>query len=185
MLWIDYFHVVAELSDLPGSRILSHDQANHAPSLRLNSHVNVRDKRVNLIYRNAIKANASSLEATFALDDNNTAGLVYDLSGFDKPNHKAVTLKYTYRQGDLEVTPMYNMGTETASLTGTYTIDAENKLEVGYDMNSNMGSLCWTNSSGTGGGGDIRVTARANLADSNAAKQMPTMLIEKTWSVDV
>lgn len=51
-------------------------------------------------------------------------------------------------------------------------------------MNDNMGSLQWVNSSGAGGGGDLRITARANLADANSAKQMPTMLVEKTWSMD-
>lgn len=150
----------------------------------MNSHVNVRDKRIDLIYRNALKSNTSSLEAKLALDDNNTAGLIYNLSGYEKPDHKAVTLKYTYCQGDLEVSPMYNLGTETLSISGIYTVDAENKLEAQYDMNSNMGTLLWTNSSGTGGGGDLKITARANLADANSAKQMPTLLIEKTWSVD-
>lgn len=32
-------------------------QANHAPSLRLNSHIQVQDRRVDLTYRNALKAN--------------------------------------------------------------------------------------------------------------------------------
>jgi len=161
-----------------------YDVANHAPRLRLNSHVSVKDRRVDLIYRNALKDNASSLEAKVGVDDNNTAGLVYDLSNFDKPNHKACTLKWTYRSGDMELTPAYNLGTESLSVDASYNIDDENRLKVGYCMNTNMGSLEWVNSAGTGGGGDLRITARANLADSNTAKQMPTMLIEKTWSMD-
>lgn len=34
-----------------------YDVANHNPRLRLNSHVSVRDRRVDLIYRNALKDN--------------------------------------------------------------------------------------------------------------------------------
>jgi len=84
----------------------------------------------------------------------------------------------------MELTPAYNLGTESLSVDASYNIDDENRLKVGYCMNTNMGSLEWVNSAGTGGGGDLRITARANLADSNTAKQMPTMLIEKTWSMD-
>lgn len=91
-------------------------QANNAPRVRLNTHLNVRDRRVNLTYRRDIKGNsecrdravlrhhrtlssdtsefrhlrasdacllapaaASSLEGSLVVDDNNTAGVVYDL----------------------------------------------------------------------------------------------------------
>ena len=106
-------------------------------------------------------------------------------SNFDKPNHKSCTLKWTYRSGDIQVTPAYNLGTESLSVEGKYTVDAENNLRATYCMNSNMGSLEWVNSSGAGGGGDLRVTARANLADADSAKQMPTLLIEKNFDLDV
>jgi hypothetical protein len=119
-----------------------------------------------------------------AVDDSNTATVVYDLSNFDKPTHKACTLKWTHRNGDLSVTPAFNLGSESLSLDASYAVDAENSVRARYDMNSNMGELRWTNSSGAGGGGDLCVTARANLADSASAKQMPTMLVEKTWSVE-
>ena len=70
-------------------------------------------------------------------------------------------------------------------MAAAYRVDDENKLKVAYDMASNMGSLEWTNNAGTGGGGELRVTARANLADADAAKQVPTLVIEKNWNVDV
>ncbi len=162
-----------------------YDVNNHAPRLRMNSHVEIKDKRVGLIYRRDVKANTSSMETAVDVDDNNTAGLVYDLSNFDKPNHKSCTLKWTYRSGDYEVTPSYNLGTESLAVRGKYTIDAENALSVKYCMNSNNAEATWTNSSGAGGGGDLRVTARANLADADSAKQMPTLLLEKTWGMDV
>lgn len=162
-----------------------YDVTNHAPTLRLNSSVQVNDKNVGLIYRRSIKANTSSLEASVDVDDSNTAALVYDLTNFDKPNHKSCTLKWTYRSGDIQVTPAYNLGTESLSVEGRYTVDSENNLKATYDMNSNMGTLEWVNSSGAGGGGDLRITARANLADADSAKQMPTLLVEKTWDMDV
>jgi len=136
------------------------------------------------VYRNALKNNASSLEAKVSVDDNNSASLTYDLSNYDRPNHRACAVKWTYTSGDFEVSPAYNLGTESLSLAGTYQLDDDNKLKVAYDLNSNLGSLEWTNSSGAGGGGDLKVTAKANLADSETAKQMPTMLIEKTWTID-
>ena len=159
-------------------------QANHAPKLRLNTHVTVNDKRIDLVYRNALKSNASSLEAKIGIDDNNTASLTYDLSNFEKPNHRSCAVEWTYTSGDFEISPAYDLGTESLSVSGTYQVDDDNKLKATYDMNSNLGSLEWTNSSGAGGGGDLKVTAKANLADSTSAKQMPTMLIEKTWTID-
>eukprot|EP00889_Picochlorum_renovo_P001513 jgi/Picre1/28543/NNA_003945.t1 len=141
---------------------LNYDVAGHAPSLKLNTHVNLNEKRVDLVYRNALKANASSLEAIIAVDDNNTASLTYDLSNFDKPNHRSCAVKWTYTSGDFEIAPAYNLGTGACP----------------------HGTLEWTNTSGSGGGGDLKVTAKANLADSDSAKQMPTMLIEKTWTID-
>eukprot|EP00890_Picochlorum_soloecismus_P004763 jgi/Picsp_1/5288/NSC_02650-R1_oep24_pea ame: full=outer envelope pore protein chloroplastic ame: full=chloroplastic outer envelope pore protein of 24 kda len=163
---------------------LSYDVANHAPALRLNTHVDINEKRVDLVYRNALKQNASSIEAKVGVDDNNTASLTYDLSNFDRPNHRSCSVKWTYTSGDFEVSPAYNLGTESLSLSGVYQVDDDNKLKVSYDMNTNLGSLEWTNSAGAGGGGDLKVTAKANLSDSDSAKQMPTMLIEKTWSID-
>ena len=163
---------------------LNYDVAGHAPSLKLNTHVNLNEKRVDLVYRNALKANASSLEAIISVDDNNTASLTYDLSNFDKPNHRSCAVKWTYSSGDFEIAPAYNLGTESLSVSGTYQVDDDNKLKVGYDMNTSHGTLEWTNTSGSGGGGDLKVTAKANLADSDSAKQMPTMLIEKTWTID-
>ena len=105
-------------------------------------------------------------------------------SNFDRPNHKSATLKWTHRQGDLEITPSFNLGTESAAVDATYTVDAENSLRAKYCMNSNVGELAWTNSSGAGGGGDVKITARANLADTNSAKQVPTLLVEKSWAID-
>jgi hypothetical protein len=163
---------------------LNYDVSGHAPSLKLNTHVTLNDKRVDLVYRNALKANASSLEAIVSVDDNNSASLTYDLSNYDRPNHRACAVKWTYTSGDLEISPAYNLGSESLSLSGTYQVDDDNKLKLTYDMNTSNGTLEWTNTSGSGGGGDLKVTAKANLADSNTAKQMPTMVIEKTWTID-
>lgn len=161
-----------------------YDLSDDSPSLRLNTHVQARDKRVDLVYRNAVKAGASSLEAKVSVDDNNTAGVVYDLSNFDKPNHRNMTLKWTHVRDDLEITPSYNLGTESLGLAAAYRVDDENRLKATYCMNSNVGTLEWTNSAGTGGGGDLRITASANLADADSAKQVPTLKIEKTWNID-
>jgi len=163
---------------------LNYDVSGHAPSLKLNTHVTLNDKRVDLVYRNALKANASSLEAIVSVDDNNSASLTYDLSNYDRPNHRACAVKWTYTSGDLEISPAYNLGSESLSVSGTYQVDDDNKLKLTYDMNTSNGTLEWTNTSGSGGGGDLKVTAKANLADSNTAKQMPTMVIEKTWTID-
>lgn len=84
----------------------------------------------------------------------------------------------------MEVSPAYNLGTESLSVTGTYNVDADNRLKVGYCMNSNVGSLEWTNSSGAGGGGDLRITARSDLSSADSAKSMPTVMVEKCWSID-
>lgn len=120
------------------------------------------------------------------IDPNRTNTLfTHVCSNFDKPNHRNMSLKWTHRRDDLELTPCYNLGTESLSVEAAYRVDDENKLKVNYCMNSNMGTLEWTNSSGTGGGGDLRITARANLADADAAKQVPTLMIEKTWNMDV
>ena len=158
-----------------------YDVANHAPRLRIGSHVNVRDKRIDLTLRSDLKANTRSIEAGIDVDDNNRAGVIYDLTNYDAPNYKSATVKWTYRSGDMEITPSYNLGSESLALAGSYVVDSENRLKATYDVNSQAASLQWVNSSGAGGGGDLRVTARANLND---AKQVPSMLIEKTWSVD-
>lgn len=111
--------------------------------------------------------------------------MVYDLADYAGPNYKAVTLKWTHRNGDLELTPAYNLGSEALSVEAAYSIDEENRLKATYDLSTNDASLQWTNSSGAGGGGDLRVTARANLADGNATKQVPQLLLEKTWDLDI
>lgn len=158
-----------------------YDVANHAPRLRIGSHVNVRDRRVDLVFRSDLKANSKSLEAGLDIDDNNRCGVIYDLTNYDGPNYKSATVKWTYRNGDVEVTPSYNLGTESLALTTAYVLDAENRCKATYDVNSQAASLQWINSSGAGGGGDLRVTARTNLSD---AKQMPSMLIEKNWTIE-
>lgn len=163
---------------------VNYDVSAHAPSLKLNTHVTLNEKRIDLVYRNALKANSSSLEAKVSVDDNNSASLTYDLSNFDKPNHRSCAVKWTYTSGDLELSPAYNLGTESLSISGKYQVDDDNSLKLDYDMNSSNATLEWTNTSGSGGGGDLRVTAKTNLADSNSAKQMPTMVIEKTWTID-
>jgi len=90
-------------------------------------------------------------------------------------------MKWTYRNGDVELTPSYNLGSESLALTGAYVFDEENRAKATYDVSSQAASLQWVNSSGAGGGGDLRVTATTNLSD---AKQVPSMLIEKTWSIE-
>jgi len=50
-------------------------------------------------------------------------------------------------------------------------------------MNTNNGSLTWTNSGALGGGGNLRVTATAAM-DGGAVKQVPTLRIEKDWDID-
>jgi hypothetical protein len=163
---------------------LNYDVSSHAPSLKLNTHVTLNEKRVDLVYRNAITAGSSSIEAKVAVDDNNRASLTYDLSNYSGPNHRDCSVKWTYSSGDFEISPSYNLGNESLSLSGTYQVDDDNSLKVDYDLNTSNASLEWTNSSGAGGGGDLKVTAKSNLADSNSAKQMPTLLIEKTWTID-
>jgi hypothetical protein len=87
------------------------------------------------------------------------------------------------KKQDLELTPSYNLGSESLSVKACYTLDAENKLEATYDVGSNDASLQWRNNSGLGGDGELRVTARANMSD--AVKQVPSLLVEKTFGVDI
>ena len=161
-----------------------YDVSANAPCLKLNTHVTLNDKRVDLVYRNAIKAGSSSLEAKVGVDDNNSAKLTYDLSNFSAPSHRDCSVSWTYSSGDLELTPSYNLGSEALSVAATYQVDGDNSVKLNYDLNSSDASLEWTNSSGSGGGGDLVVTATTNLADSNAAKQMPPIKLEKTWTID-
>jgi hypothetical protein len=163
---------------------VGYDVANHSPCLKLNTHVTLNDKRVDLVYRNAIKAGSSSLEAKVSVDDNNSAKITYDLSNFSQPSHRDCSVSWTYSSGDLELTPSYNLGSEALSVGATYQVDGDNSVKLNYDLNSSDASLEWTNTSGSGGGGDLVVTATTNLADSNAAKQMPTIKLEKTWTID-
>jgi hypothetical protein len=163
---------------------VGYDVSNNAPCLKLNTHVTLQDKRVDLVYRNAIKAGSSSLEAKVSVDDNNSASLTYDLSNFNAPSHRDCSVKWTYTSGDLELSPAYNLGSESLSVGAKYSVDADNSLKINYDLNSSDASLEWTNTAAAGGGGDLVVTATTNLADSNAAKQMPTIKLEKTWTID-
>lgn len=120
-----------------------------------------------------------------SIDDNNTAAVIYDLADYSGPNYKAATLKWTHRNGDIEFTPAYNLGSEALSIEAAYTVDEENRLKLNYNVATNNASLQWTNSSGAGGGGDLRITAQANLADGDTAKQVPRLLLEKTWDLDM
>jgi hypothetical protein len=163
---------------------VGYDVSNHSPCLKLNTHLTLQDKRIDLVYRNAVKAGSSSLEAKVAVDDNNSATLTYDLSNFNQPSHRDCSVKWTYKSGDLELSPSYNLGSESLSVSGSYQVDVDNRLKLNYDLNSSDASLEWTNTSGSGGGGDLVVTASTNLADSNSAKQMPTIKLEKTWTID-
>jgi len=163
---------------------VGYDVSSNSPCLKLNTHVTLNDRRIDLVYRNALKAGSSSLEAKIGVDDNNSASLTYDLSNFNAPSHRDCAVKWTYSSGDLEVSPAYNLGSESLSISGTYQVDGDNKLKVNYDLNSSDASVEWTNTSGSGGGGDLVVTATTNLADTNSAKQMPTIRLEKTWTID-
>lgn len=99
------------------------------------------------------------------------------------PDHRNLTLGWVHRHDDLTVEPSYNLGTESLSAAVTYRVDDENSLKAHFDMNTNNGSLTWTNSGALGGGGNLRVTATAAM-DGGAVKQVPSLRIEKDWDID-
>lgn len=163
---------------------LLYDIGAEAPTFSLKSAVNVRDKTINVKYVHAVKKNAAHLETTMQVDDNNIAKLNYDLSNFDKFDHKAIVFKWSYRRDDITVEPSFNMANESLACTAWYTVDDDNKLKAHYDLHTQHGWVQWVNNGALGGGGELKVTARANLENKDSAKQMPTILVEKTWTID-
>ena len=129
-------------------------------------------------------AAATYINCSVAVDDNNTAKVIYRANPGNRLDHRNAIVGWTYRKDDLELEPRYNLGTESLSAGVTYRVDDDNKLRAVYDMGSNEASLTWTNSGALGGGGDTKVTARTKL-DKGNANQMPTLLISKDWDLDV
>ncbi len=61
-------------------------------------------------------------------------------------------------------------------------MDDENRLRCVYENHNRNAHLEWINSSGTGGGGDLKVCATMNLDDG--MNKMPTLRVEKVWDLD-
>lgn len=165
---------------------LNWDCGKNVGRLRMHGGLSIKDRKVNVKATSMFNSegNQTYLNCTTDLDDDNTLRLILQAKGGQRPSHKDMILGYVHRQKDFEIEPRYNFSTESVSCGVTYKMDDENKLRAIFDVNSNEGSLQWTNSGGLGGDGDLRVTARATL-DKDGMKQMPAVMIEKTWDCDM
>lgn len=162
---------------------LEYGVADHSPKLIFRSGLSVSDKDVKIKYTHAVKGGAS-LEASVAVDDDNSATLTYDLSDYNGPDHRKLVVKWSHTQKDFVIEPSFNFATESLSAAVTYRVDDENKLKANYDAKTNVGTLEWTNTGGLVGDGDLKITARSAL-DADSVKKVPTLMMEKTWSLDV
>lgn len=156
----------------------------HRPKLIFHSGLTIRDKQVGLKYTHEVRGKGTALEATVAVDDDNKAVLTYDLSNYEGPDYRHLILKWVHTQKDFVIEPQFNLATESLSAAVTYKVDDDNKLKAIYDTKSNVGKLEWTNTGSLGGDGTLRITARSAL-DADSVKKMPTLMVEKTWSLEV
>jgi len=152
---------------------------------RTNHTLSVRDKAVNVKITDIARGErATYINASVAVDDNNSAKIIYKCNPGNKLDHKNAILGWTYTKDDIELEPRFNLGTESLSAGVTWKVDGENKLRAVVDMGTNEGALTWTNSGSLGGGGETKLTARMKL-DKDSMQQMPTLLLTKNWDLDM
>lgn len=165
-----------------GAFTFDYDVGEHAPKMMLMTGCKVNDNDVRLKIRHSLKPKPTTMmEASMDVGDDHRATVCYDLSNYDKPDIKRCALKWRWSRDDLSLEPGYDFGTESVFAEMRYKLDDENRLRARYDMHSNDAMLEWLNSSGMGGGGDLRVRANMNLDDMG---KMPTLRAEKSWDVD-
>lgn len=153
--------------------------------MRVQNTVQVRDKDVKVkITDLAREERATYVNCSVAVDDNNSAKVIYRCNPGSKLDHKNAIVGWVYRKDDIELEPRFNLGTESLSAGVTWKVDDENKLRAIFDMGSNEGTLTWTNTGSLGGGGDLKLTARMKL-DKDSMQQMPTLMIQKDFDFDV
>lgn len=160
-----------------------YDLGEHAPMFRFHTGCRIKDRDLRLKFKHNVKGkHNTTMEASMDVNDDNRVTVAYDLTGYDKPDVKRTALRWRYTHDDLTVEPGYNFGTESLFAEVKYRLDDENRVRGHMCMHTNMATLEWINSSGMGGGGDMKVSARMCMDDG--VKKMPTLRAEKLWTVD-
>lgn len=166
-----------------GAFRIDYDMGNDAPAFRFHTNCTINDKAVSMRYRHSMADKGrTDLEMGADVNDDNRVTVRYDLAGHDKPDLKRCSVKWRYTKDDLSVEPGYDFGTESVFGQLKYRLDDENRVCARMNMHTNMASLRWTNTSGMGGGGDMRITASMNMDDGLG--KIPTVVAEKYWDVD-
>lgn len=166
-----------------GAWEMRYNLGTHKPSFRFNTGCRIHDRDVSMRFTHSQKGKGMTmLEMGTDVGDDNRVTLAYDLTGYDKPDLKRCAVKWRYTHDDLTVEPGYSFGTEALFLDAKYKLDDENKVRAHMDMHNNMALLEWTNSSGVGGSGDMRVSARMCMDDG--FNKIPSIRAEKMWTVD-
>lgn len=129
-----------------------------------------------------LHAAATRVNLSHQVDENNIAKLEFNTKGWDNPSHRNLIARWSYRQGDFTVEPAFDLGLETAALTARYNVDLENQVCFHVDSGTNVGELAWRHRGGWTGDGDVRVVAKTSLDRTSWTR--PSLLVEKTWTVD-
>jgi hypothetical protein len=162
-----------------------YEMGEHAPQFVLHTGATVKGRRWHLKMRQSLKPKPSTvLEASTAMNDDNRMTVVYDMSSYDKPDLKNLAVKWCYMQDNLAVEPGYDFGTESLFAEVRYRLDDDNRLKARFDAATNNARLEWANMSGMGGGGEARVVAEMTM-DKVGVKKMPSLRVEKMWTVDM
>jgi hypothetical protein len=167
----------------PGAFEFHYDVGEQAPSMRMETSCSVQDKNTRLRLKHHTKPKpVTSLEAAVDVNDSNKAIVVMDLSNWDGADLKRCTMKWRYTKDDLSIEPGYNFGSESVFVDARYRMDDENRLRAVYEHGNKNAMLEWTNTSGMGGGGAMKMSASMCMDDG--MKKMPTLRVQKDWDLD-
>lgn len=168
----------------PGAFEFRYDVGKHAPSFKVHTGMTINDRKWNMRLSHGVKPKSTTmLEASTAVNDENTMTLMYDLTGYERPDLKHASVKWCWHTDDLHVEPGYCFNTESMFAEVRYRLDDDNHLKARFNTHDNHAMLEWRNCAGMGGGGDMMVSATMNL-DADGMKRMPCLRAEKMWSMD-
>lgn len=165
-----------------GAFTFDYDVHNHSPTVTLHSSARFANKDMRLKYKHGVRKNAASMEASVDVDDKNSATVRWNLQNYERPDVKALNLRWNYKHNDTwTVEPEYDVGAEALRVAVWHKVDKDNKLKMHFDAQNLNGGAEWVRKMSDG---DLKVAMKSNMNKKTFMDNM-CLTCEKSWNVDV
>jgi len=164
---------------------IDYDVDNNAPTVEINTGVNVRDKSVRMAWRHGMRKNSVNVRAEVDLDDKTRLRINY------QPDAERFNIRECVNEMDLNcryelddnttIEPGVNMRNKSFNLRVQRRLDDNQKVHLHFDSHTRDGVVGFTRHMNDG---DLNVRATMNLGDG-MGRNMPAIHIQKEWSIDL